>query len=59
MTSAPAAAMPVAAAAAAAAAGKAICYLCERQFASIDMLRRHEQESKLHAENLRKKAVNI
>lgn len=31
-----------------------ICLLCQRQFASFEMLQRHEKESKLHAENLKK-----
>ena len=31
-----------------------ICLLCQRQFQSFEMLQRHERESKLHAENLRK-----
>jgi hypothetical protein len=36
--------------------GPPICVLCQRQFASFEMLGRHERESKLHAENLRKAA---
>ena len=31
-----------------------VCLVCKRQFASHDMLQRHERESKLHAENLLK-----
>jgi hypothetical protein len=31
----------------------ACCLLCRRQFASLDMLQRHERESKLHAENVK------
>ena len=31
-----------------------LCILCKRQFASPEMLLRHERESKLHAENLEK-----
>lgn len=40
--------------AAATATKSPICLLCQRQFQSFDMLQRHERESKLHAENLRK-----
>jgi len=32
-----------------------VCLLCRRQFASMEVLHRHEKESKLHAENLAKK----
>jgi len=35
-----------------------ICYLCRRQFNSADQLKRHENESKLHAENLAKQNAN-
>lgn len=38
----------------AAPAGLPICMLCQRQFPSMEMLQRHERESKLHADNLRK-----
>jgi len=31
-----------------------VCLVCKRQFASHEMLQRHERESKLHAENLLK-----
>lgn len=31
-----------------------VCLLCQRQFASFEMLARHEKESKLHADNLKK-----
>lgn len=31
-----------------------VCLLCQRQFPSFEMLQRHEKESKLHAENLKK-----
>lgn len=34
--------------------GLPICMLCQRQFPSMEMLQRHERESKLHADNLRK-----
>jgi hypothetical protein len=40
-------------AAVAAVVGPAVCLLCRRQFASPEMLQRHERESKLHADNLR------
>ncbi|KAJ1420200.1 hypothetical protein B484DRAFT_132104 [Ochromonadaceae sp. CCMP2298] len=36
------------------AAAPSICYLCKRQFPSTEMLQRHERESKLHKENVRK-----
>lgn len=31
-----------------------VCLLCQRQFPSFEMLQRHEKESKLHADNLKK-----
>lgn len=31
-----------------------ICYVCRRQFSSQELLQRHEKESKLHADNLKK-----
>lgn len=31
-----------------------VCLLCQRQFASFEMLQRHEKESKLHADNMKK-----
>lgn len=31
-----------------------VCILCQRQFPSFEMLLRHERESKLHADNLKK-----
>lgn len=34
-----------------------VCLLCRRQFPSFDVLRRHEKESKLHAENVAKAAA--
>lgn len=37
---------------------KPVCLLCRRQFASLEMLQRHEQESKLHAENLAKASAS-
>jgi hypothetical protein len=36
-----------------------VCRLCKRQFASAEMLLRHEQESKLHAENLAKQRTRM
>jgi len=33
---------------------KPVCLLCQRQFPSFEMLQRHEKESKLHADNLKK-----
>jgi RNA-binding protein 5/10 len=35
----------------------AVCLLCRRQFPSAELLRRHEKESKLHAENVAKSAA--
>ncbi len=47
--------LPVAAASASLAAVPApVCLLCQRQFPSFEMLQRHEKESKLHADNLKK-----
>jgi hypothetical protein len=34
-----------------------VCLICQRQFPSVEVLRRHEQESKLHADNLAKLAA--
>jgi RNA-binding protein 5/10 len=42
---------------AAAAATSCVCLLCRRQFNSAEQLKRHETESKLHAENLAKLAL--
>jgi RNA-binding protein 5/10 len=39
---------------AATAAGQPVCLLCQRKFASMEILARHEKESKLHLENLAK-----
>lgn len=38
-------------------AGAPVCLLCQRQFPSLEVLARHERESKLHAENLAKAEV--
>jgi hypothetical protein len=35
-----------------------VCLLCQRQFPSMEMLQRHERESKLHADNLKKRSVD-
>lgn len=35
-----------------------ICILCKRKFASLDQLRRHEQQSELHKTNLAKKKAD-
>ena len=40
---------------AASAATKHICYLCRKKFKTPEMLLRHNAESVLHKENLRKK----
>jgi hypothetical protein len=42
----------------AASVGPAVCLLCRRQFASPEMLQRHERESKLHADNLRQSLLS-
>eukprot|EP00599_Poterioochromonas_sp_BG-1_P015631 CAMPEP_0173159692 /NCGR_PEP_ID=MMETSP1105-20130129/17294_1 /TAXON_ID=2985 /ORGANISM="Ochromonas sp., Strain BG-1" /LENGTH=671 /DNA_ID=CAMNT_0014078241 /DNA_START=620 /DNA_END=2635 /DNA_ORIENTATION=+ len=50
----PQAATPVASGSASTGNTVPICNLCRRQFASLEMLARHEKESKLHADNLAK-----
>lgn len=40
------------------ATGGSVCLICRRQFASPEMLLRHEKESKLHAENVAKQLSN-
>jgi hypothetical protein len=45
---------PSAPAAPTAASAAPVCLLCQRQFPSMEMLQRHERESKLHADNLKK-----
>jgi hypothetical protein len=45
---------PSAPAAPTAASAAPVCLLCQRQFPSLEMLQRHERESKLHADNLKK-----
>lgn len=37
--------------------GQPICVICRRKFASLDLLRRHEQQSELHKSNLSKRKV--
>lgn len=47
----------VATASAAASSSQPVCLLCRRQFPSFDVLKRHERESKLHADNVAKAKV--
>jgi hypothetical protein len=53
----PVVALPSAPSAPSASAGPPVCLICQRQFPSVEVLRRHEKESKLHADNLAKLAA--
>jgi hypothetical protein len=53
----PAAALPSVSTSVSTPAGPPVCLICQRQFPSVEVLRRHEKESKLHADNLMKLGV--